>query len=115
MGFASSSGISAFSRSPSERRRSAAQQQEQGGGDDGDQTKCVEVTKEVYRRKMIDEAIPAIRAAWPTGPRNRSFWALQDNAPSHNIYGDPEVVAAAAVSGVDGRLASACGAGQLLY
>lgn len=58
------------------------------------ETKCVEVTKEVYKRKIIDEVIPAIRAAWPTGARNRNIIAQQDNAPSHNIYEDAEVIAA---------------------
>lgn len=57
------------------------------------ETKCVEVNKEVYKRKIIDEVIPAIRSAWP-GARNQTITAQQDNAPAHNIYEDPEVLAA---------------------
>lgn len=59
------------------------------------ETKCVEVTKEVYKRKVIDEVIPAIREAWPVGMiRTETVTAQQDNAPAHNIYDDPDVLAA---------------------
>ena len=58
------------------------------------ETKYVEVNKEVYKRKIIDEVIPAVGDCWSAGARNRHIWALHDNAPTHSIYDDPEVVEA---------------------
>ena len=33
-------------------------------------TKCVEVTKETYKAKLIDGVIPAIKAKWPAATRH---------------------------------------------
>lgn len=55
----------------------------------------MQVTKEVYKRKIIDEVIPAIREAWPVGMiRTETVTAQQYNARAHNIYDDPDVLAA---------------------
>ncbi|CAM9196216.1 unnamed protein product [Pylaiella littoralis] len=58
------------------------------------ETKCVEVTKELWKRLII----PAIKACWPGG-RGRAIYIQQDNAPSHRINDDPDVVAACTADG----------------
>ena len=65
-------------------------------------TQMVEVTKEVYKRKMLDEVFPAIKAAWPGGPVD--VHVQQDNAPAHNIADDPDIVAAGTPDGWNIRL-----------
>ncbi|CAN0260747.1 unnamed protein product, partial [Pylaiella littoralis] len=63
------------------------------------ETKCVEVTKEVFKKKVVVEAIiPAIKACWPGG-RGRAIYIQQDNAPSHRINDDLDVVAACTADG----------------
>ncbi|CAB1099614.1 unnamed protein product [Ectocarpus sp. CCAP 1310/34] len=67
------------------------------------ETKCVEVTKEVFKRKVVDEVFPAIKARWPGG-RGRTIYIQLDNKPSHRINADPDVVAAGIADGWDIRL-----------
>ena len=67
------------------------------------ETKCVEVTKEVFKKKVVEEVIPAIKACWPR-ERGRTIYVQQDNAPSHRINDDPDVVAAGTADGWDIRL-----------
>lgn len=69
--------------------------QEQSCGDYG--TTMVEVTKEVCKQKLLDDVFPAIKAKWPGGPAE--FFFQQDNAPSHNIGDDPDIVAAGTEGG----------------
>ena len=57
----------------------------------------VEVTKEVYKAKMLEDVFPAIKAQWPGGPGE--VFVQQDNAPSHNIANDPGIVAAGTADG----------------
>ena len=38
------------------------------------ETKCVEVNKEIYKWKIIDGVIPAVRDGWPAGARNQHIW-----------------------------------------
>ena len=56
------------------------------------ETKTVKLTKEVYKRKMVDEIFPAIERVLPGGPGNALV--QKDNAPAHRINDDPEVLAA---------------------
>ncbi|CAM9993707.1 unnamed protein product, partial [Pylaiella littoralis] len=62
------------------------------------ETKCVEVTKEVFKKKVVEAIIPVIKACWPGG-RGRAIYIQQDNAPSHRINDDPDVVAACTTDG----------------
>ena len=66
------------------------------------ETKTVEVTKEVYKRKMVDEVFPAIKSLWPEAPGD--VLVQQDNALAHRINDDPEVVAAGTADGWNMRL-----------
>lgn len=61
------------------------------------ETKMVEVTKEVYKRKVVDEIFPAIKRVLPGGPGD--VLVQQDNAPAHRINDDPEVVAGGTADG----------------
>ena len=61
------------------------------------ETKSVEVTKEVYKRKMVEEVFPAMKRGWP-GPPGEVL-VQQDNAPAHRINDDPEMVAAGTADG----------------
>ena len=65
-------------------------------------THMVEVTKAVYKEKMLVEVFPAIKAAWPGAPGD--VFVQQDNAPSHNIVDDPDIVAAGTADGWNIRL-----------
>ena len=65
-------------------------------------THMVEVTKQVYKEKMLEEVFPAIKAAWPGGPGD--VYVQQDNAPAHNIVDDPDIVAAGTADGWNIRL-----------
>ena len=56
-------------------------------------SKLVEVTKEVYKRKMVDEVFPAIKREWP-GPPGEVL-VQQDNAPAHRINDGPEAAGTA--------------------
>ena len=56
------------------------------------QTTKVEGTKEVNMRKMPKDVLPAIKAVWTCAPGD--VFVQQDNAPSHNIAKDPDIVPA---------------------
>ena len=56
------------------------------------ETKCVEVTKERYKEKLIQDVIPAIKRDWPRARRGETIWAQHDNAPSQNLNDDPDIV-----------------------
>ena len=62
----------------------------------------VEVNKEVYKQKLLDDIFPAIKARWPGGPAE--VFVQQDNAPAHNIADDPDIVAAGTEGGWDIKL-----------
>lgn len=69
------------------------------------ENKPVSVTRDVYRRMVIDNLLPAIRARWPVdldidenNPEGCTVVVQQDNAPSHISPNDPEWVAAAAAT-----------------
>ncbi|CAM9287194.1 unnamed protein product, partial [Ascophyllum nodosum] len=66
------------------------------------ETKMVEVTKAVYKQKMLDEVFPAIKRTWPGGPSPVSV--QQDNAPAHKINDDPDIVAVGTADGWNIRL-----------
>ena len=44
------------------------------------ETKCVEVTKERYKEKLIQDVIAAIKRDWPRARRGETIWAQHDNA-----------------------------------
>ncbi|CAN0383563.1 unnamed protein product, partial [Pylaiella littoralis] len=67
-------------------------------------TKCVEVTKETYKAKLIDEVIPAIKEKWPAATRSNPIFLQQDNARPHLVNNDPDVVEACSSDGFDIRL-----------
>lgn len=66
------------------------------------ETKTVEVAKEMYKRKMLDEVFPAIKREWPGPPG--SVLVQQDSAPAHRINDDPDIVAAGTADGWDIKL-----------
>ncbi|CAN0166365.1 unnamed protein product [Laminaria digitata] len=70
------------------------------------ETKCVEVTKERYKAKLIQHVIPAIKRDWPRGRRGETIWAQHYNAPSHNLNQDPDVVRECTADGRDIRFIS---------
>ncbi|CAM9148237.1 unnamed protein product, partial [Laminaria digitata] len=57
----------------------------------------VEVTKEVYKEKTLEDVFPAIKRMWPGGPGD--VIVQQDNSPAHNIGNDPDIVAAGTADG----------------
>eukprot|EP00903_Cladosiphon_okamuranus_P010114 g9578.t1 len=72
-------------------------------------TKTVEVTKERYKKMMIDHVIPDIKRLFPLPPTNASaedriVWVQQDNARPHMINNDPDISAAMSADGWDIRL-----------
>ena len=67
------------------------------------EAKCVEATNEVFKKKVVEEVIPVIKASWPR-ERGRTSYVQQDNAPSHRINDDPDIVAAGTADGGDIRL-----------
>ena len=50
----------------------------------------VKVTKEVYKRFIIDKVIPAVYEKWPERPPFQLIMQ-HDNSPSHLIVSDPDV------------------------
>eukprot|EP00903_Cladosiphon_okamuranus_P008822 g8449.t1 len=73
------------------------------------ETKTVEVTKERYKKMMIDKVIPDIKRQFPrppaaASPEDRIVWVQQDNARPHRINDDPELRAAMSADGWDIRL-----------
>ncbi|CAN0057340.1 unnamed protein product, partial [Scytosiphon promiscuus] len=72
------------------------------------ETKCVELTKERYKRMMLDHVIPDIKRRFPRPPaaasgEDRIVWLQQDNARPHLINNDPELRAAMSADGWDIR------------
>ncbi|ETV63968.1 hypothetical protein H257_19097 [Aphanomyces astaci] len=63
------------------------------------------VTKDIYRRFIIEHVIPSIRLKWP-GHRGNTIYIQKDNARPHVSIRDPDVVAAGALHGWDIRLDS---------
>ena len=66
------------------------------------ETKTVEATKEVYKRKMLEEVFPAIKREWPGSPG--TVLVQKDNAPAHRINNDPDIIAAGTADGWDIKL-----------
>ena len=64
--------------------------------------KAIEVDRDVYREKMIDNVLPAILAKFPD--LESPITIQQDNARPHIYPNDPDFMAAAAIMGVDLRL-----------
>ncbi|KAF0717357.1 Aste57867_2337 [Aphanomyces stellatus] len=58
----------------------------------------ITVTKNVYRRYLVDLVFPAIRKQWP-GRRDAPIYVQHDNARPHVDNDDPEVLAAGAQGG----------------
>ncbi|CAN0327201.1 unnamed protein product, partial [Ascophyllum nodosum] len=59
-------------------------------------TTMVEVTKEVYKAKMLEDVFPAIKAS---GQRARRSIRPAGQRPAHNIANDPDIVAAGTADG----------------
>ena len=83
-------------------RRVAAQRNSRHRAAGTMETRMVEVTKAVYKEKMLNDVFPAIKRLWPGG--DRDVWVQQDNAPAHNIADDPDIVAAGTADGWNIRL-----------
>lgn len=62
------------------------------------------VTKEVSRRFLINEVLPAIKEKWPREDAGRTIFIQQDNAPCHVAVDDEEFCRAALEGGFDIRL-----------
>lgn len=62
-------------------------------------TKCVEVTKETYKAKLIDSVIPAIKEKWPAGTRRHTIFLQQDNAKPHRINAEEDLLEACTSGG----------------
>ncbi|XP_021839791.2 uncharacterized protein [Spinacia oleracea] len=58
------------------------------------------ITKNVIRRKMLDELLPTIRAKWPANAC-KTIWIQQDNARPHIFPNDPEFLEEANKYGFD--------------
>lgn len=61
------------------------------------------ITRDVIKKTLIDEVLPAIRAKWPQGWSGPIF-IQQDNAKPHVIPNDPDFVEEARKEGFDIRL-----------
>lgn len=70
------------------------------------ETKCVEVTKERYKEKLLQDVIPVIKRVWNRARRGKHIWAQHDNAPSHNLNEYPDVVRECTVGGCDVKFIS---------
>ena len=64
-------------------------------------TKPVEVTRETYKAKLIDDVIPAIKAKWPAASRRSTIFLQQDNAPPHRVNTDGDLLEACSSDGFD--------------
>ena len=62
-------------------------------------TKCVEVTKETYKAKLIDGVIPAIKAKWPAATRHNPIFIQQDNAKPHRVNDHQDLLEACCSDG----------------
>ncbi|CAN0269866.1 unnamed protein product [Pylaiella littoralis] len=67
-------------------------------------TKCVEVTKETYKAKLVDDVIPAIKEKWPAATRYNPIFLQQDNARPHLVNNDPDLLEACSSDGFDIKL-----------
>ncbi|CAN0453030.1 unnamed protein product, partial [Ascophyllum nodosum] len=67
-------------------------------------TRCVEVTKETYKAKLIESVIPAIKERWPAATRHDDIFLQQDNAPPHRINEDPALLEACSADGFNIKL-----------
>jgi hypothetical protein len=56
------------------------------------ETKPISVTKEVYKKFILEKVLPAIEEKWPQCHRNMAIKLQQDNAKPHLIHNDPEVL-----------------------
>jgi hypothetical protein len=57
------------------------------------ETKPISVTKEVYKKFIMEKVLPAIEEKWPQCHRNMAIKLQQDNAKPHRmIHDDPEVL-----------------------
>jgi hypothetical protein len=66
--------------------------------------KNVSVDRELYTHYIINKVIPAIKAKWPRGERNRLIFIQQDNATPHVSPLDPSVIEAGTSDGFNIRL-----------
>lgn len=66
-------------------------------------TKAVGVTKETYKKMLIENVSRNNRAKWPRYANN-TIWLQQDNARPHNVNDDSELVAGCTEDGFDIRL-----------
>jgi hypothetical protein len=56
------------------------------------ETKPISVTKEVYKKFILEKVLPAIEKKWPQCHRNMAIKLQQDNAKPHLIHNNPEVL-----------------------
>ena len=54
-----------------------------------------------YKAKLIEQVIPAVKASWQAARRRERIWAQHDNAPSHKINDDPDIVRECTADGWD--------------
>ncbi|CAM9528677.1 unnamed protein product, partial [Chrysoparadoxa australica] len=52
------------------------------------------MTKDVYKRYIIEKIIPAIKEKWPPSQKEGTIWIQQDDASPHHIANDDDVIAA---------------------
>eukprot|EP00903_Cladosiphon_okamuranus_P012249 g11487.t1 len=67
-------------------------------------TKCVEVTKDTYKEKLINGVIPAIKEKWPAATRRNTIFIQQDNAKPHRVNDEEDLLEACSSDGFDIRL-----------
>eukprot|EP00904_Undaria_pinnatifida_P006756 jgi/Undpi1/320/HiC_scaffold_1.g00316.m1 len=63
-------------------------------------TKCVEVTRETYKEKLINGVIPAIKEKWPAATRRNTIYVQQDNAKPHRVNDDEDLLEACSSDGL---------------
>jgi hypothetical protein len=56
--------------------------------------------RNLYKKFIIDELIPAIKQQWPVGFKKKVIWIQQDNAKRHVPINDPDVLV---LGSTDGR------------
>ncbi|CAM9276214.1 unnamed protein product [Choristocarpus tenellus] len=66
--------------------------------------KTVEVTREKYKKMLIDNVIPEIKKKWPAGGRGRTIFIQQDGGHPHNINDDQDVLTECTADGWDFRI-----------
>jgi hypothetical protein len=60
----------------------------------------VTMDRNLYKKFIIDELIPAIKQQWPVGFKKKVIWIQQDNAKRHVPINDPDVLV---LGSTDGR------------